>query len=51
MKRPHRRAHLMIWMVLAPLTALAAVYAWTLRPGTPVSDIPAYAETAREKGE
>jgi len=40
MKKPHRRAHLIIWIVLAPVTALAAVYFWTMRPATPISDIP-----------
>lgn len=46
MKRPHRRAHLIIWIVLAPITALAAGYFWTMRPATPVSDLPGVIQTS-----
>ncbi|MEM9617318.1 MAG: hypothetical protein AAF936_05085 [Pseudomonadota bacterium] len=46
MKRPHRRAHLIIWIMLAPITALAAVYFWTMRPATPTSDLPGIIQTS-----
>ncbi len=45
MKRPHRRAHLAMWVVLTPVTVILAVYFWTMRPDTPISDIPAAIET------
>jgi len=32
MKRPHRRTHLLVWLLLAPTTAAAAIFAWTMRP-------------------
>lgn len=40
MKRPHRRFHLLIWVILAPVTAIAAFLFWTLRPDTPFTDLP-----------
>lgn len=45
MKRPHRRFHLMIWLLLAPATMLAGVYFWTQRPETPYSELPSSIET------
>lgn len=39
-KRPHRRTHLLIWAIFAPLTAIAGTYFWTERPGEPVNDLP-----------
>ena len=41
MKRPHRRIHLVYWITTAPVITLAALYFWTLRPGEPVSELPA----------
>ncbi|MEO1135930.1 MAG: hypothetical protein AAFW68_04850 [Pseudomonadota bacterium] len=41
MKRPHRRFHLIIWMLIAPFTLLAGLYFWTQRPMTPYSQLPA----------
>ena len=40
MKRPHRRSHLLIWVILAPVTAIVAVLFWTLRPDTQFTDLP-----------
>ena len=46
MKRPHRRAHLAMWIVIAPVTVILAVYFWTMRPTTPHSEIPSVIETS-----
>ncbi len=46
MKRPHRRSHLLIWLVLAPITAIAAFLFWTMRPMTPYSELPENIEAA-----
>ncbi len=46
MKRPHRRLHLVMWVVLAPMTVILAVYFWTMRPMTPMSEIPSAIETS-----
>ena len=40
MKRPHRRIHLLVWLFMAPVTALAGFYFWMQRPATPYSDLP-----------
>ena len=40
MKSPHRRAHLLLWLILAPVTAIAGFFAWTQRPETPYAEIP-----------
>lgn len=40
MKRPHRRAHLMMWLLLAPATIIAGVLFWAMRPQTPYVDPP-----------
>jgi|GEM_PF-1723461 len=40
MKRPHRRAHFLLWLVLTPMTAVAAFAFWRLRPETPYADLP-----------
>ena len=40
MKRPHRRIHLLAWLLIAPLTAAAAAYFLTMKPSAPVTDIP-----------
>ncbi len=48
MKRPHRRAHLMMWLVLAPLTTIAGFFAWTMRPAEPFSDLPPGVETVSD---
>lgn len=45
MKRPHRRLHLLTWLLLAPVTALAGFWSWTQRPATPYSDLPPAIET------
>ena len=45
MKRPHRRVHLLVWLALAPATALAGFYFWTQRLATPYSDLPPAIET------
>ena len=51
MKRPHRRTHLIIWLVLAPVTIAAGLYAWMQRPGAPYSDIPGSIETLDKEAE
>ena len=38
MKRPHRKAHLVAWLVLAPLLLAALVWAVEQRPAPAVSD-------------
>ncbi|MEM8773036.1 MAG: hypothetical protein AAGD92_15425 [Pseudomonadota bacterium] len=45
MKRPHRRAHLMAWLIIAPVTALASVFFWMHRESTPYADVPPLVET------
>ncbi|MEO1251818.1 MAG: hypothetical protein AAFW81_05670 [Pseudomonadota bacterium] len=40
MKRPHRRLHMMAWIVLAPLTLITGIFAWLQRPETPYSALP-----------
>lgn len=40
MRRPHRRAHFLIWLALAPATMIAAVLFWQERPEDPLSDLP-----------
>ena len=40
MKRPHRRIHLVVWLLLAPATAVAAIVAWTMRPQEAFTDLP-----------
>lgn len=46
MKRPHRRIHLLAWLLLAPATAIAGFYFWSQRPETPYTgDLPAGIET------
>ena len=50
MKRPHRRFHLLIWLLLAPATAIAAWVAWQTRPATPYTDLPPSVETLPEEG-
>ncbi|MEX0643665.1 MAG: hypothetical protein WD076_00015 [Parvularculaceae bacterium] len=40
MKRPHRRAHLLIWLVLAPVVLAGVALALKARPPEPVADIP-----------
>ncbi len=41
MKRPHRRMHLMVWLIIAPVTAIVAFTFWDLRPVTPYDELPA----------
>lgn len=50
MKRPHRRFHFMMWLVLAPVTAITAIYFWMQRPQTPITDLPDAIETLNEEG-
>ena len=45
MKRVHRRLHLIIWIVLAPMTIVVGVLCWTLRPNTPYTDLPRSIQT------
>ncbi len=40
MKRPHRRIHVMIWLILGPLTTVTAILFWTMRPATPYTELP-----------
>jgi len=51
MKRPHRRLHFLIWLILAPATLLAGIYAWMQRPQTPYSELPAGIEALDERAE
>jgi hypothetical protein len=46
MKSAHRRAHLVIWLLLAPTMAAILYYALHLRPTEPINDaLPAAIET------
>ena len=36
MKRPHRRAHLIVWLILAPLAGLGLFTALSARKAPPV---------------
>jgi len=38
MKRPHRRIHLVAWLIIAPVAAAAGFLFWTQRPATPYTD-------------
>ncbi len=40
MKRPHRRTHFLLWMAIAPITAIAGIIFWQMRPSTPYTDLP-----------
>ncbi len=40
MKRPHRRAHFLIWLLVAPAIMLAAIWIWITRPETPFTKLP-----------
>lgn len=47
MRRAHRRVHLLIWTLLAPIVAAGFLLALNTRPGRPIADIPAaFAEEA-----
>ena len=49
MKRPHRRIHFLVWLVIAPATAVAGVLFWQTRPETPYADLPAVLEADAER--
>jgi len=38
MKRAHRRTHLIIWLILAPVIAATLYFALEQRPPAPVND-------------
>ena len=40
MKRPHRRAHLLIWMILAPAALGLAGWRLMTPPADPFTDLP-----------
>ncbi len=40
MKRPHRRAHFLFWLIAAPVAIIGAFFAWSLRPQTPYTELP-----------
>lgn len=40
MRRAHRTAHLIVWLLLAPAVAAALFVALGNRPGEPVSEAP-----------
>ncbi|MEM9169778.1 MAG: hypothetical protein AAGC56_08995 [Pseudomonadota bacterium] len=44
MRRPLRRFHLLIWLILAPAVLAAGAYALTLRPATPYDAPPVVPE-------
>ena len=51
MKRPHRRTHLLVWLILTPLTAIAAFLFWTMSPQTPYGELPPGIEAAPKSEE
>ena len=48
MKRPHRRFHLLMWLVLAPMTAIAGMLFWQKREPTPYTELPPGVEALSE---
>ncbi len=44
MRRAHRRTHLLLWFLLAPLTAAAAIYALSLAPQDQSTTFPDFIE-------
>ncbi len=55
MKRPHRRVHFLIWLLIAPITAVVGFVFWQMRPATPFTELPpgveAVSETLRDASE
>ncbi len=45
MKRPHRSAHRVLWVVLAPLVLIGLYLAVDARPATPLQELPATDKT------
>ena len=39
MRRPHRRLHLLLWMILAPMIAAGLALALLSAPADPVTDL------------
>lgn len=44
MKRPHRRSHLIMWIILAPITIIASVIAFKNAAPEPYTDLDAFIE-------
>ena len=40
MKRPHRRIHLLVWMIGAPILGAAAIFFWLQKPEHPYTELP-----------
>ncbi|MEM8935826.1 MAG: hypothetical protein AAGC77_05415 [Pseudomonadota bacterium] len=38
MKKPHRRAHFLMWLIIAPIVAITFAIALTSRPGVPFNE-------------
>ena len=49
MTRHHRRAHLLLWLLLAPIIAIASVVAFSKRPSMPVGELPSVLTDDRER--
>jgi len=42
MKKPHRRIHFLIWVMLTPLTIGAAYYALSIAPQDQTTELPSF---------
>jgi len=40
MKKPHRRMHLVVWFVLAPVIAICGLALWLMQPAPALMDVP-----------
>lgn len=45
MRRLHRRAHLIVWLLILPAAFVALAHAWRSRPPAPIAEIPDAAAT------
>ena len=44
MRKPHRKAHFIVWIVLAPMVIIGGVFALSLAPSTPYATLPGLIE-------
>ncbi len=49
MKRAHRRAHLLLWLLIGPVTAAGVALAVLRAPADAAGDIPAAAVTGKDR--
>ena len=46
MRKPHRRAHLLLWLALAPATLIAAWVAYSMAPVDQRTALPTFIEAS-----